>query len=73
MKKTWSVILTMVLFAGLLAGCGEDKTGTAGDSSDKKRIVLVTPEEIGVNPFFALMDEGLKKAEADLGVEIKTI
>lgn len=81
MKKSWSILLTMVLLVGLLAGCGKDSSsgndaadnGSQGDSKDKKRIALVLPEKIGVNPFFALMDEGLKKAEADFGVEVKTI
>ncbi|WP_422659941.1 BMP family protein [Paenibacillus sp. EC2-1] len=79
MKKTWSILLTMVLFVGLLAGCGSDegKSGSdasaKGDSKEKKRIALVIPEKIGVNPFFALMDEGLKKAGEELGVEVKTI
>lgn len=79
MKKTWSILLTMVLFVGLLAGCGSDegKSGSdasaKGDSKEKKRIALVIPEKIGVNPFFALMDKGLKKAGEEFGVEVKTI
>ncbi|NMO95088.1 BMP family protein [Paenibacillus lemnae] len=80
MKKTWSTLLTMVLVVGLLAGCGDkpaDDTNTASDnnngSGEKKRIALVLPEKIGVNPFFALMDEGLKKAGEEFDVEVKTI
>ncbi|TFE29984.1 BMP family lipoprotein [Cohnella luojiensis] len=38
-----------------------------------KKIALVTPEPIGVNPFFQLMDEGFKKAGEEFGVEVKTI
>ncbi|MGV2787111.1 BMP family ABC transporter substrate-binding protein, partial [Clostridium perfringens] len=63
MKKTWSILLTLVLSVGLLAGCGNnDKSTDSGaanggseGSQDKKRIALVLPEKIGVNPFFALM------------------
>ncbi|MFC7677860.1 BMP family ABC transporter substrate-binding protein [Paenibacillus sp. GCM10028914] len=79
MKKTWSILLTMVLFVGLLAGCGSDDSASGNDTSDKgesketKRIALVIPEKIGVNPFFALMDKGLKKAGDEFGVEVKTI
>ncbi|EHB62860.1 BMP family protein [Paenibacillus lactis] len=81
MKKTWSILLTLVLSVGLLAGCGSNdkstdkgaEAGGAEGSKDKKRIALVLPEKIGVNPFFALMDEGLKKAAADFDVEVKTI
>lgn len=79
MKKTWSILLTMVLFVGLLAGCGSDEgksesdASAKGDSKEKKRIALVIPEKIGVNPFFALMDKGLKKAGEEFGVEVKTI
>ncbi|SMF89999.1 basic membrane protein A [Paenibacillus uliginis N3/975] len=81
MKKSWSILLTMVLFVGLLAGCGSKDSSSGsdasasdkGDSKDKKRIALVLPEKIGVNPFFALMDEGLKKAATEFGVEVKTI
>ena len=35
--------------------------GGSEGSQDKKRIALVLPEKIGVNPFFALMEEGLQK------------
>lgn len=81
MKKTWSILLTLVLSVGLLAGCGNnDKSTDSGaanggseGSQDKKRIALVLPEKIGVNPFFALMDEGLQTAAADFNVEVKTI
>ena len=69
MKKTWSILLTLVLSVGLLAGCGNDDKSTdsgaanggSEGSQDKKRIALVLPEKIGVNPFFALMDEGLQR------------
>ncbi|MBO2946103.1 BMP family protein [Paenibacillus sp. F411] len=78
MRKSWSMILTLVLTFGLLAGCGDKPAeqtaaGDTGNAGEKKRIALVLPEEIGVNPFFALMDEGLKKAGEDFGVEVKTI
>ncbi len=45
----------------------------AKDDGKKKRIALVLPEKIGVNPFFELMDKGLQKGAEDFGVEVKTL
>jgi len=55
------------------ANAGADDAGAGGESEAKKRVVLVLPEKIGVNAFFAQMDEGLKKAGEEFGVETKTI
>ncbi len=72
MRKLLLLVLSMVLVISVLAACGgNEKKEKSGD--DKKRIALVLPEKIGVNPFFALMDEGLQKAAADFNVEVKTI
>ncbi|MBP1992254.1 BMP family protein [Paenibacillus eucommiae] len=38
-----------------------------------KKVALVLPEKIGVNPFFQLMVEGLEKAGKEFNVEVKTI
>jgi len=75
MKKVIGVVILMALVVGALAACGgnKDKGKESGGSSGQKRIALVLPEKIGVNPFFALMDEGLKKAGQEFGVEVKTI
>ncbi|MFY0544070.1 BMP family lipoprotein [Brevibacillus sp. H7] len=76
MKK---LLLTITTFALLAAGCQSDKApasgeGTAGQTGEaKKRIALILPEKIGVNPFFQQMDEGAKKAAQEFGVELKTI
>jgi basic membrane protein A len=48
-------------------------TESASPSAPPKKIALITPEPIGVNPFFQLMDEGLKKAGQEFGAEVKTI
>lgn len=50
---------------------GANNSG-AGDKKDMK-IALVLPEEIGVNPFFELMDQGFKKAGEEFGVTVKTV
>ncbi|QGQ95604.1 BMP family ABC transporter substrate-binding protein [Paenibacillus psychroresistens] len=80
MKKT---IISIMALAFILTGCGKDEapaasTNTAAETqapvvkSDKK-IILITPEKIGLNPFFAQEDEGVKKAAAEFGVEVKTV
>ncbi|MDG0794044.1 BMP family protein [Cohnella ginsengisoli] len=45
----------------------------AASNGKPKKIALITPEPIGVNAFFVLMDEGFKKAGKDFGVEVKTL
>lgn len=73
MRKILSLfVLALVL---LVAGCGaEESTGKESASKeDKKKIALVLPEKIGVNPFFQQMDEGAKQAAEEFGVELKTI
>ncbi|MEK3884613.1 BMP family protein [Paenibacillus sp. PL2-23] len=78
MKKHLAFVLTLMLAISVIAACGGGNTneGAAnggGDEADKKRIALVLPEQIGVNPFFALMDEGFKRAGEEFGAEVKTI
>jgi basic membrane protein A len=46
---------------------------TAPAAKSDKKIILITPEKIGVNPFFAQEDEGVKKAGQEFGVEVKTV
>jgi len=53
------------------SGAAEGNNGD--DSKPKQRAVLVLPEEIGVNPFFQLMDEGFKRGGEEFGLEVKTI
>lgn len=74
MKKLLAlIVLALVL---LVAGCGaEESTGKneSGTKEGKKKIALVLPEKIGVNPFFQQMDDGAKQAAEEVGVELKTI
>ncbi len=73
MKK---LFIFIALFTFLLAGCGANETTkSAGDKTEEKgkKIALVLPEKIGVNPFFQQMDEGAKKAAEEFGFELKTI
>ncbi|MEH6996206.1 BMP family protein [Neobacillus drentensis] len=74
MRKLLSLFVVALVL--LVAGCGaEESTGKEETSSKegKKKIALVLPEKIGVNPFFQQMDEGAKQAAEEFGVELKTI
>jgi len=74
--KKWLWVI-MLLVVGVLAACGggEEKKDEAnkGSTEGAKKIALVLPEKIGVNPFFQQMDDGAKKAADELGAELKTI
>ncbi|MCK9906781.1 hypothetical protein MXD63_43165, partial [Frankia sp. Cpl3] len=76
MKKAF---LSLAILALLAAGCGSEKPAApnaAGGEQPKqaaKKVALVLPEKIGVNPFFQLMDDGAKKAAKEFGIEEKTI
>jgi basic membrane protein A and related proteins len=74
MKKLWALFALLSIL--LVAGCGAEESTGKSDSKEKetkKKIALVLPEKIGVNPFFQQMDEGAKKAAKEFGVEVKTI
>jgi len=77
-KKRLTLMLSLVLVMALLAACGSNNSkneGSNASESDKKdlKIALVLPEEIGVNPFFELADQGLQKAGEEFGVKVSTI
>lgn len=70
-------MLLLTIFAALLVGCGSNEeaqpANSEGAAEETKRIALVLPEKIGVNPFFQQMDEGAQKAAEEFGVELNTI
>lgn len=79
MKK---LLLALTTFAVLAAGCSAGGNAPADkpegqaagqEGAAKKRIALILPEKIGVNPFFQQMDEGAKKAGQEFGAEVKSI
>jgi len=74
------MLLVCVFILAVVAGCGNKSESTdtpAPNATDapksEKKIAVVLPEKIGVNPFFQLMDEGAKQAGKDFGVQVKTI
>lgn len=62
-------ILALVAAALVLAGCSEAPKAPAA----KKKVILVTPEKIGVNPFFQQEADGLTKAAAEAGLDAKVV
>ncbi|RXZ81656.1 BMP family ABC transporter substrate-binding protein [Paenibacillaceae bacterium] len=56
---------------GSKQGAGEKEN--EGSEQKAKKVALVLPEPVGVNPFFQQMDEGFKKAGEEFGVEVRTI
>lgn len=89
MKKKLGLLLSIVMLVGLLAACGNNNAantnagtnaGTnanAGATTDTEKkdvkVALVLAEEIGVNPFFELMQAGFEKAGEDFGVETNVV
>lgn len=81
--KRWSMLaLVCLISASLLAACGgnnnnnaaNEPAGNGGAQGEaKKRVVLVTPEKIGVNQFFTQMEDGLEQAAAEFNLETKVI
>lgn len=55
------------------ANTGSNNASNTDSEKKDMKIALVLPEEIGVNPFFELMDKGFQQAGEDFGVEVKTI
>lgn len=83
MKKWFKLTAVLTITASLLAACGGNNAGsnTGSDAAnngeagngEKKRVVLVTPEKIGVNQFFTQMEAGLARAAEDFELETKVI
>ncbi|CAH8705406.1 autoinducer 2 ABC transporter substrate-binding protein [Paenibacillus thiaminolyticus] len=78
-KGKLSMLLSIVLVVGMLAGCGAAKTENAGSTdasgsgnetaaSGKLKIAIV-PKLIGI-PYFNASEQGAKQAGEDLGVEV---
>jgi basic membrane protein A len=68
-KKLYFVMTFTVLFALVVSACQP----TEEAPSDVKRIIFITEDPIGVNPYFISGMEGLERAEKELGVETKLV
>ena len=70
MKKALAILLAALTASSLLmTGCGEKDEGKKDD--EKKFRVVMICSALGDKSYYDIAYEGLKKAETDLGVEIK--
>ena len=70
MKKALAILLAALTASSLLmTGCGEKDEGNK-DGEKKCRVVMIC-SALGDKSYYDIAYEGLKKAETDLGVEIK--
>ncbi|APC09198.1 autoinducer 2-binding protein LsrB precursor [Moorella thermoacetica] len=78
MKKfTALLLLSIMLAASLLAGCGSKQAQTQqqqgtqqnAQTKDKKYKIVIMPKVVGI-PYFNASEQGAKKAGQDLGVEV---
>jgi basic membrane protein A and related proteins len=74
-KKKIYIILTILLsFAFILGGCGTPTNTTAdaptdAPAEDPIRVLLMTEDPIGINPYFLSGIEGMEAAELDFNIE----
>ena len=65
--------LSVTLLAGCNAssssGSGSGQAGGGGEGGP--RLILITPEPVGVNPFLQLAVDGVEQAAADAGGEAR--
>lgn len=69
-KRLFSILLCVVMIAGLLAGCAAEEEATSGEdaaeTSQKYAIVLKTLS----SPFWQSMEAGVKEKANELGIEV---
>ncbi len=89
MKKLFSImLLSTMLFVTSCADSGgqsnaqpkesqevskNNETETDVENDEKLKVVFISPETIGVNPFFELMAQGVYESENKFGIEGKVI
>jgi basic membrane protein A len=69
-RRSLAAVCVLVALTGVVAGCGGDEDGAADEAGSDVRVALVT-DIGGLNDrgFNALANEGLERAEEELGVE----
>lgn len=73
-KKITSIIISMMMVAGIFTGCGESTTNGTGDSNSNVSVGLST-DEGGLNDksFNQAANEGVERAKAELGINYTAI
>jgi len=73
-NKFFVVIAILILASVLFTACKPTPTAEPTPTPEPvKKVLLITEDPIGVNPYFITAQEGLTKAEDELGVETKII
>lgn len=70
MKKILSLVVSLVLTMGVLAGCGE-KSETPSGNGDKLKVALVYSGFLGDKSFNDSAHEGAMRAVEEFGIELK--
>jgi basic membrane protein A and related proteins len=79
MKKKLFLILGLIVLASLMfSACKPIASATpaateAATTAPVKKVLLITEDPIGINPYFITAQDGLNKAAQELGVETKVI
>lgn len=69
-SKKLSILIAVVMLVALLTAC---QPAAEEPASTAKRVVFLTEDPVGVNPYFISGLEGLERAKNELGVETKVI
>lgn len=75
MKKLMSIIISVVFFTMILAGCSKPSAGSNAASPAKKtlKVALLIPGSLGDKSFFDAANNGLKLIKSELGAETKVV
>ncbi|MEL7643119.1 MAG: BMP family protein [bacterium] len=73
-KKLYGLFAVILIVSVLLTACKPKAAEeTAAPEAAVKKVLLITEDPIGVNPYFITAQDGLKKAGEELGLETKII
>jgi len=68
-KKLYTFLISMIILAVAASACKP----AAAPESEAVKVLFLTEDPIGVNPYFISGQEGLEKAAEDFGVETKIV
>lgn len=70
--RTFQAVALLTVAALVLAACGGAATAPPTEKP-KTKVLLITEDPIGINPYFISATDGLKKAAADFNLETKIV